>query len=38
LQRARKEPDRVAVIDAAQGVDDVAAAILKVLESKSWIS
>jgi dTMP kinase len=38
LQRARKEPDRMAVIDAAQGVDDVAAAILKVLESKSWIS
>jgi dTMP kinase len=38
LQRAREEPDRMAVIDAARGVDDVAAAIVKVLESKSWIS
>jgi dTMP kinase len=38
LLRARTEPDRVAVIDAAASVDEVAARIMQVLESKSWIS
>jgi dTMP kinase len=38
LLRARAEPDRVAVIDAAASVDEVAARIMQVLESKSWIS
>jgi dTMP kinase len=38
LQRARMEPERMAVIDAGQGVDEVTASMVKVLESKSWIS
>jgi dTMP kinase len=38
LLRARAEPDRVAVIDATASVDEVAARIMQVLESKSWIS
>lgn len=38
LLRARREPDRIAVIDAAQPVDDVTRRIAGVLESKSWIS
>jgi dTMP kinase len=38
LRRARAEPDRMAVIDAAASVDEVAARITEVLESKSWIS
>ncbi len=37
LQRARTEPERMAVIDAAQGLDEVTAAILQALESRSWI-
>jgi dTMP kinase len=38
LQRSRREPERIAVIDAAQGVDEVTAAILQTLESRSWIT
>ena len=38
LQRSRAEPVRIAVIDAAQGVDQVTADILKALESRSWIT
>ena len=38
LLRARAEPQRMAVIDAAQGMDEVTASMMKVLESKSWIS
>jgi dTMP kinase len=38
LGRARAEPERIAVIDATRSVDDVAAAIVQVLESRSWIS
>jgi dTMP kinase len=38
MQRARMDLDRMAVIDAGQGVDAVTASMLKVLESKSWIS
>jgi dTMP kinase len=38
LQRSRAEPVRIAVIDAAQGVDQVMADILKALESRSWIT
>ena len=38
LSRARAQPERVAVIDAAQSVDGVAADLLKVLEARSWIS
>jgi thymidylate kinase len=38
LQRARMEPERLAIIDAGQGVDEVTASMVKVLESKSWIS
>jgi dTMP kinase len=38
LQRARTAPERMAVIDAAQGVDEVTAAILVALESRSWIT
>jgi dTMP kinase len=38
LVRARADPDRMAVIDAAAPVDEVTARITEVLESKSWIS
>ncbi len=38
LQRARVEPGRMAVIDAGQGVDEVTASMVTVLESKAWIS
>lgn len=38
LQRARAEPDRMAVIDASRPVDEVSASIVAVVESKSWIS
>lgn len=38
LSRARAEPSRMAIIDAAQGVDEVTASMLQVLESTSWIS
>ena len=38
LSRALAEPDRMVVIDAALPVDEVNAQIVRVLESKSWIS
>jgi dTMP kinase len=38
LQRAGRDPERMVVIDAAQGVDEVTAGIVSVLESKLWIS
>lgn len=38
LLRARAEPDRIAVIDAAAPADEVTARIIDVLESKSWTS
>jgi dTMP kinase len=36
--RAAAEPNRIAVLDAGQPVDLVAARILKLLEGRSWIS
>jgi dTMP kinase len=36
--RADAEPDRIHIIDAAQTADTVAAQVLKVLETRSWIS
>jgi dTMP kinase len=38
LARAAAEPARIAVVDASQSVDEVAAQILAVLEARSWIS
>ncbi|MDB6083358.1 MAG: tmk [Gammaproteobacteria bacterium] len=38
LLRARAEPDRITVVDAAASADEVTARIMKVLESKSWTS
>ncbi|HWS62068.1 MAG TPA: dTMP kinase [Steroidobacteraceae bacterium] len=38
LSRARAEPQRVAIIDAAASMDEVTAHMTKVLESRSWIS
>ena len=38
LARAAAEPARIAVIDATQSVDAVAAGILALLEARSWIS
>ena len=38
LARAAAEPARIAVIDASQTVDEVAAQVLAVLEARSWIS
>lgn len=38
LARAAAEPDRIAVIDATQSADHVAARILALLETRSWIS
>jgi dTMP kinase len=36
--RAAADPGRIAVIDASQSADAVAASILKLLEARSWIS
>jgi dTMP kinase len=38
LARARAEPERVAVIDAAASMDEVAARIIETLRARSWIS
>jgi dTMP kinase len=38
LKRAAAEPERIAVIDATQPADAVAAQIVALLEAKSWIS
>jgi dTMP kinase len=38
LARARSEPDRIRVIDAAAPLDDVSRRIATLLESTSWIS
>jgi dTMP kinase len=38
LARAAAEPARIAVVDASQAVDEVAAQILALLEARSWIS
>jgi dTMP kinase len=38
LLRARAEPERIAVIDAAAAMDEVTARIIEVLRAKSWIS
>jgi dTMP kinase len=38
LARAAAEPERIAVIDAEQAIDDVGAAVLAKLEARSWIS
>jgi dTMP kinase len=38
LARARAEPGRMAIIDAASTVDEVTASIASVLEDRSWIS
>jgi dTMP kinase len=38
LARAAAEPDRVAVLDATQGVDEVGARILEQLKVRAWIS
>jgi dTMP kinase len=38
LSRALAEPDRMVVIDAALPEDEVSAQIVRVLESRSWIS
>ena len=38
LARAAAEPARIAVIDASQTVDEVAAQVLAALEARSWIS
>jgi dTMP kinase len=38
LARAAAEPQRMAVIDAARPVDDVAAQIMLMLRARSWIS
>jgi len=38
LERAAAEPARIVVIDASIGADEVAARILDVLRSRSWIS
>lgn len=38
LARAAAEPARIAVVDASQSVEQVAAQILAVLEARSWIS
>jgi dTMP kinase len=36
--RAAAEPNRIAVIDASQSIDGVALQILRLLETRSWIS
>jgi len=38
LSRARAEPQRMAIIDAAASLDEVTTRMTKVLESRSWIS
>ena len=38
LTRAAAEPNRIALIDATQSVDEVSACILAELEARSWIS
>ena len=38
LARAAAEPNRIALIDATQSVDEVSACILAELEARSWIS
>lgn len=38
LARATAEPARMTVIDASRGIDEVAASITAVLESKAWIT
>jgi dTMP kinase len=38
LARAAAEPKRMAIVDAAQSVDEVAARILELLQVRSWIS
>jgi len=38
LARAAAEPERIAVIDASQSFDRVAAQIVTLLEARSWIS
>jgi dTMP kinase len=36
--RAAAEPDRIAVVDASQSVDQVALQIIELLQARSWIS
>jgi dTMP kinase len=38
LSRARAEPQRIAIIDAAASMDEVTKCMTQVLESRSWIS
>jgi dTMP kinase len=38
LSRARAEPQRMAIIDAAASIDEVTKRMAKVLESRAWIS
>jgi dTMP kinase len=38
LTRAAAEPNRIALIDATQSVDEVSACILAELKARSWIS
>jgi len=38
LKRAAAEPERIAVLDAGQSVDEVSARILALLKARSWIS
>ena len=38
LARAAAEPNRIAVVDAAQPVEEVSARILELLKARSWIS
>jgi dTMP kinase len=38
LARAAAEPERIAVIDATGGIDQVAAQILEALRERQWIS
>jgi dTMP kinase len=38
LTRAAAEPERIAIVDAAQSVDAVSARILELLKVRSWIS
>lgn len=37
-ERAAAEPERIAVVDASQSADHVAARIIELLEQRSWIS
>ena len=38
LARAAAEPERIVVIDAAGGIDEVAGGILDALRMRQWIS